>query len=171
MADRMDGHGGSGNDEAAPGADGQGDADGMAAPQHQGGGGLGQAGDQLGQGQPGLHIPAHRVQQHQQALDGGILLDCHQLGDHMLVLGGFLALGRFHMAFDLADDGETVDGMGAFGQVDGAHLLNLGLVKGPAVGVLAGAGGGKSLRRGLIAVFFLFLAVLIHKMHKPSFSL
>ena len=160
MAHRVDGHGGGGHDEAAPGADRQRDADGVPAPQHQRGAGLGDAGDQLGQGQPGLHIAPHRVQQDQQPLDGGVLLDGHQLGDDVLILGGLLALGGLHVPLDLADDGQTVDGVGPFGQADGAHGLQLLLGKGAALGLPAAAVG--LLCGCLRGVFGLFLVLFVH---------
>ena len=106
-------HGGGGDNKAVPRADRQRDADGVPAAQHQRGAGLGDAGDQLCQRKAGLHIAAHRVQQHQQPLDAGVLLHRHQLGDDVLVLGGLLPLRRFSVPFDLADDGQAVDDMTA----------------------------------------------------------
>ena len=125
MPHRVDGHGGCGHDEAPPGADGQRDADGVSAAQHHGGAGLGDAGDQLRQRQPGFHIAAHGVQDDQQALHRRVLLHGHQLRDDMLILGGLLPLGRFHMALDLPHHGQAVDGVGAFGAVDAAQILDL----------------------------------------------
>ena len=97
----------------------------MPAAQHHGGAGLGDAGNELRQRQPGLHIPAHRVEQHQQPLDAGVLLHRHQLGDDMLIFGGFLALGRFHMALHLPHYRQTVDGVFAPGAPDAAQVLDL----------------------------------------------
>ena len=51
----------------------------MSAAQHHGGAGLGDAGDQLRQRQPGFHIAAHGVQDDQQALHRRVLLHGHQL--------------------------------------------------------------------------------------------
>ena len=91
------------------------DADGMPAPQHQGGAGFADPGDQFRQGQAGFHIAAHRVQDHQQPFDGRVLLNVHQLRDHMFVLGGFLVFRRQRVALDGADHGQAVDGMAALG--------------------------------------------------------
>ena len=68
---------------------------------------------------------AHGVEQDQQALDGGVFLHGHQLGDDMLILGGLLALGRFHMALHLSDDRQAVDGVSSPGAVNAAHILDL----------------------------------------------
>ena len=87
--------------------------------------GLGDAGDELCQRKPRFHIPAHGVEQDQQALDGGVLLHGHQLGDDMLILGGLLALRRFHMALHLPDDRQAVDGVSSPGAVNAAHILDL----------------------------------------------
>ena len=107
------------------GADGQRDADGVAPAQHHRRTGLGDAGDELRQRKPRLHIPAHRIEQDQQALDGGVLLHGHQLGDDVLILGGLLALRRFHMALHLPDDRQAVDGVSSPGTVNAAHILDL----------------------------------------------
>ena len=136
MPHRVHGHGGCGHDEAAPGADGKRDTDGVPAAQHQRCAGLGYAGDQLCQRKARFHIPAHRVQQHQQALDAGVLLRGYQLRDDMLILCGLLALRRFRMAFDLADDGQAVDDMPAAGQRDRAQILDLFLFQPTCVGLL-----------------------------------
>ena len=125
MPHRVDGHGGGGHDEAPLGADGQRDADGVPAAQHHGGAGLRNAGDELSQGQPRFHIAAHSVQEHQQPFHRRVLLHRHQLRDDMLILGGLLALRRFHVALDLADDGQAVDGVGPFGAVHAAHIFDL----------------------------------------------
>ena len=118
-------HGGSGDNKAVPRADRQRDADGVPAAQHQCGAGLGDAGNQLCQRKAGLHIAAHRVQQHQQPLDAGVLLHRHQLGDDVLVLGGLLPLRCFSVPFDLADDGQAVDDMTAPAQGDCAQILDI----------------------------------------------
>ena len=97
----------------------------MAAAQHHRRTGLGDAGDELRQRKPRLHIPAHGVEQDQQALDGGVLLYGHQLGDDVLILGGLLALGCFHMALHLPDDRQAVDGVSSPGAVNAAHILDL----------------------------------------------
>ena len=123
MPHRVHRHGGGGHDKAAPGRHRQRDADGVPAAQHQRGAGLGQAGDQLRQRQAGLHIAAHRVQDHQQGLDLGVLLNVHQLGDDVLVLGGLLVVGGKAVALDGADDGQAVDGVAAAG---GRHDAALG---------------------------------------------
>ena len=118
-------HGGGGHNKAVPRADCQRDADGVPAAQHQRGAGFGDAGDQFRQRKAGLYIAAHRVQQHQQPLDAGVLLYRHQLGDDVLVLGGLLPLRRFGMPFDLADDGQAVDDMTAPAQGDRAQILDI----------------------------------------------
>ena len=68
---------------------------------------------------------AHGVQDDQQALHRRVLLHGHQLRDDMLILGGLLPLRRFHMALDLPHHGQAVDGVGAFGAVDAAQILDL----------------------------------------------
>ena len=90
-------------------------------PSTSAGAGLGDAGDQLCQRKAGLHIAAHRVQQHQKPLDAGVLLHRHQLGNDVLIFGGLLPLRRFGMPFDLADDGQAVDDMTAPAQGDRAR--------------------------------------------------
>lgn len=87
--------------------------------------GLGDAGDELRQRKPRLHIPAHRIEQDQQALNGGVFLHGHQLGDDVLIFCGLLALGRFHMALHLPDDSQAVDGVSSPGAVNAAHILDL----------------------------------------------
>ena len=66
----------------------------------------------------------------------GVLLRGHQLRDDMLILRGLLALRRFRMAFDLADDGQAVDDMPAAGQRDRAQILDLFLFQPTRVGLL-----------------------------------
>ena len=56
-------HGGGGGDKGPPGRHRQGHADGVAAPQHQGGSWLRHGGDQLRDGQPCLHVSPGVVQQ------------------------------------------------------------------------------------------------------------
>ena len=60
-----------------------------------------------------------------EALDGGVFLHGHQLGDDVLILGGLLSLGRFHMALHLPDDSQAVDGVSSTGAVNAAHILDL----------------------------------------------
>ena len=132
----MHGHGGGGHDEAAPGAHCQRDADGVPAAQHQRCTGLGHAGDQLCQRKARFHVPAHRVQKHQQPFHAGVLLHSHQLRDHMLVLGGLLSLRRFRMAFDLTDHGQAVDHMLPARQRDRAKVFDLFLFQPMRVGLL-----------------------------------
>jgi len=103
------------HDEALFGRDRQRHPDGVPAPQHQGDRGLVHAGDQLGQGQPGLHIAPHRVEHQQQAVDFRTFLDGGQLGHQMLVLCGLGLAGQGHMALDLPDDGEAMDPVPALG--------------------------------------------------------
>ena len=154
---RVHRHGGGGHDEAALCAHGQRDADGVPAAQHQRGAGFGHAGDQLCQRKPGLHIPAHGVQQYQQALDPGVLLHGGQLGDHMLILGGLLPLRRFRVPLDLADDGQAVDGMAAPGQGDRTVVLDAFFFQ-----PLLVHRGGVCIRHSV----FSFCSVLHH--HAPS---
>ena len=66
----------------------------------------------------------------------GVLLRGHQLRDDMLILRGLLALRRFRMAFDLADDGQAVDDMPAAGQRDRAQILDLFFFQPACVGLL-----------------------------------
>jgi len=54
----------------------------------------------------------------------------------MLILRGLLALRRFRMAFDLADDGQAVDDMPAAGQRDRAQILDLFFFQSACVGLL-----------------------------------
>ena len=136
MPHRVHGHGGCGHDEAAPGADGKRDTDGVPAAQHKRCTGFGHAGDQLRQRKACFHITTYRVQQHQQTLDAGVLLRGHQLRDDMLILRGLLALRRFRMAFDLADDGQAVDHMLPAGQRDRAQIFDFFLFQPTRVGLL-----------------------------------
>ena len=64
--------------------------------------------DQLSDGKSGLHIAADRVEQNQQTVDFVGLLNCRNLRDEVLVLGGFVLCGKFHVALDLADNGDAV---------------------------------------------------------------
>ena len=112
---------------------------------------------QLCQRKPGLHIPAHGVQQYQQALDPGVLLHGGQLGDHMLILGGLLPLRRFRVPLDLADDGQAVDGMAAPGQGDRTVVLDAFFFQ-----PLLVHRGGVCIRHSV----FSFCSVLHH--HAPS---
>lgn len=43
----------------------------------------------------------------------------------MLILGGLLALRRFHMALHLPDNRQAVDGVSSPGTVNAAHILDL----------------------------------------------
>ena len=54
----------------------------------------------------------------------------------MLILRGLLALRRFRMAFDLADDGQAVDHMLPAGQRDRAQILDLFFFQPTRVGQL-----------------------------------
>ena len=85
----------------------------MATPQNQRRAGLGHAADQLGQRQAGLHIPAHRVQNHQKPFHKWVLFNVHQLWNHVLILGRFLALRRLHMPFYRTDHRHAVNHMGS----------------------------------------------------------
>ena len=102
-------HGGSGRDKALLGRNGQGHPDGVTTSQHQGNGGLFHAGDQLGNGQPGLHIPSHCVEQDQQPVDLIAFFDGRQLRHHMLIFGGLILGRQDHMPLHLPHNGKTVD--------------------------------------------------------------
>ena len=84
----------------------------MAAPQNQRGAGLRYPADQFGQRQAGLHIPAHRVQNHQKSFHQRVLFNVHQLRNHVLILGGFLALRCLYVPFHRANHRHAVDHMG-----------------------------------------------------------
>ena len=86
-------------------------ANGVPAPQHQRNGGLFHAGDELGDGQTGLHIAAGGVQKDEQAVDVVAFLDGGQHGQHVLVLGGLGLAGQHLVSLDVTDDGQTVDGV------------------------------------------------------------
>ena len=100
---RVHRHGGAGHNKTAPTGHRQGHADGVAATQHQRGGGRSHGGQQLGNGQPCLHIAAHGVENNQQALYIVAFLNGHQLRDYVLVLGGLILTGQNIVALDLAD--------------------------------------------------------------------
>ena len=82
----------------------------MPAPQHQGDGGLGHAGDELRNAQPRLNVAPHRVQQHQQTVDLVALLHQGQQGHDMLILGALAGGGQHLVPLDLPHDGEHMDG-------------------------------------------------------------
>ncbi len=123
-ADGVDGHGGGGHGEAPPGGYRQGHADGVAASQDDGDGGLGHPGDELRDGEARLHVPAHGVEQEEDPRHLAGFLQLGQEGKDVLVLGGFRAGGGGHVALDLADDGEAVDVAVGRGRHGGAEVQN-----------------------------------------------
>ena len=123
-ADGVDGHGGGGHGEAPPGGYCQGHADGVTAPQDDGDGGLGHAGDELRDGKACLHVPAHGVQEKEDACHVAGLLQLGQEGEDVLVFGGFGAGSGGNVAFNLADDGEAVDVPVGRGRHGGAEVQN-----------------------------------------------
>ena len=137
------------------GADGQRDADGVAAAQHHRRTGLGDAGDELRQRKPRLHIPAHGVEQDQQALDGGVLLHGHQLGDDVLIFCRLLRIRRKGVPLDRADDRQAVDGVAALRRrhnaIVGDQIVLQTLQRGVSVGF--------SLGRALAFGFFAFASI------------
>ena len=83
---------GNGN-KALFGGNGQRYADRVPAAEHERHGRLFHARDQLSDGKSGLHIAADRVEQNQQTVDFVGLLNCRNLRDEVLVLGGFVLCG------------------------------------------------------------------------------
>ena len=109
----MDRHCRGGYNKAVPRRDGQRDADGVPAAQHQRGARLADSRDQLCQRQPGLHVAADSVEQDQQPLDLGVLLNVHQLRDDVLIFCRLLRIRRKGVPLDRADDRQAVDGVAA----------------------------------------------------------
>ena len=100
--------------------------------------------DQLRQGKAGLHIAPHRVQNHQKRLNIRVLLNGHQLRDHVFIFGHFLGLPGRGMPLDQAHHGQAVDGVLALGadhraRVHHIFLLQLFLFHLGVGGVLAPA--------------------------------
>ena len=85
----------------------------MPAAQHQRGARLADSRDQLCQRQPGLHVAADSVQDDQQSLDLGVLLNVHQLRDDVLIFCRLLRIRRKGVPLDRADDRQAVDGVAA----------------------------------------------------------
>ena len=81
----MDRHGGARHNKAVPGRHGQRHADGMAAAQHKADGRLPHARHKLRNRKAGLHVSADGVEDHEQAVDGRVLLNGDKLRDHMLI--------------------------------------------------------------------------------------
>ena len=124
----------------------------MPPAQHQRGRRFRDACNQLGKAQACLHIPAHRIENYQQALDGGVFLHSHQLRDDMLVFCCFLALRRKRMALYLPNHRKAVDGMFAPGREHAAHLHQIFLL------------GAQFFRR---FVLFVLHAVFLHGTFLP----
>ena len=118
----------------------------MPAAQHQRGAGFADPGDELSQGEPGLDVAADGVEDDEQALDLGVLLNIDELGDDMLILGGFLVFGGQAVPLDGADDRQTVDSVPPLGGRQDAvlgHKVVFEAFEGRAlVGVEGGAGLG-----------------------------
>ena len=95
------------------------------ASQYQRHRGLGHAGDHLRDGQPRLHVAAHGVQQHQQAVHLLRLLDGGQQRQDVFIFGGLCSGGGLPVALDLADDGKAVDGAVVVGHHGGAKVHDL----------------------------------------------
>ena len=105
----VDHHAGRRDDHALLSRNGQRDADGVPAAQHERHGGLPHPGDQLRNGKSRLDVAAHGVEQEQQAVDVLALLDRGQQRQHMLVFCCFDRLGLCLMALDLPDDRQGID--------------------------------------------------------------
>ena len=118
----------------------------MPAAQHQRGAGFADPGDELSQGEPGLDVAADGVEDDEQTLDLGVLLNIDELGDDMLILGGFLIVGSQAVPLDGADDRQAVDGVPPLGGRQDAvlgHKVVFEAFEGRAlVGVEGGAGFG-----------------------------
>ena len=123
-ADGVDGHGGGGHGEAPPCGHRQGHADGVAAPQDDGDGGLGHAGDELRDGKARLHVSAHGVEEEEDPRDFAGLLQLGEEGEDVLVLGGFGPVVGGHVALNLADDGEAVEIAVGRGRHGGTEVQN-----------------------------------------------
>ena len=111
---RVDDHGSCGNDIRIVGADGNGDADGMAAAKHKGNGGLAEGGDHLRYGKARFHIAAHGVQKDKKTFYFTAVLYGGQLGKDVLVFCCFGGASQVVMAFDFSDDGYHMDGFVVF---------------------------------------------------------
>ena len=105
----VDHHAGRRDDHALLSRNGQRDADGVPAAQHERHGGLPHPGDQLRNGKSRLDVAAHGVEQEQQAVDVLTLLNRGQQRQHMLVFCCFDRLGLCLMALDLPDDRQGID--------------------------------------------------------------
>ena len=119
----------------------------MPAAQHQRCAGLADAGDQLRQSEPGFHIAAHGIQDDQQPLNGGVLLNIHQLGDHMLILGAFLVIRSQAVALNGADHRQAINGMAALGGGHNAAVRDQVMFQPHALHILGVLG---SMRGGLL---------------------
>ena len=67
----------------------------------------------------------HRIEDDQQPFDGWILLNGHQLRDHVLIFGGFVLRGQGIMSFNLSDDGQAVEDMFSSRRGDRSALKDL----------------------------------------------
>ena len=136
----------------------------MPAAQHQRGAGLADARNQFRQRQPGFHITAHRIQNHQQPFYLGILLNVHQLGDDVLIFCRLLRVGRQRMALDRADDRQAVDGVAALGGWHNAVFLYQIMLQ-PLQG---GAFGGVVLGADLFILHFHHCSPSLRKLYTKT---
>ncbi|MNN51541.1 hypothetical protein D3C81_1661820 [compost metagenome] len=104
QADGMDGHRSSLRNNRAIRRYGDRDTDAVPAPQHQSYGRFRQGGDHFGNGQTCLHIPSDCIQNYQNAFYLRVLLGGYQLGNQMLIFGGFVLGRQYNMPFDLPDN-------------------------------------------------------------------
>lgn len=86
----------------------RGTPNGMAAAQDHTGCGFFHAGDQLGNAQPRLYVPAHGVQQHQQPLHLFRFLYRRQQRHDVLVFRGLGLRREGHVPLHLPDNGQAV---------------------------------------------------------------
>lgn len=121
-AHRMDGHSSRGRDKRAFSRDGERYTDGVTTAEDEGNSRLSHSCDEFGDGEAGFDVAADGIEQYEQAVDLVGLLNRGDLGDNVFVFGGFGLLGRFHVAFDLADDGDGVDDTAARASGDRAGL-------------------------------------------------
>ena len=137
----------------------------MSAAENQRDGRLVHSRDKLGESQPRFNIPADGVEDHQQSLDAGVLLDRNQLRNDMLIFCG-LGLGRgIVMPLDLADDGQAVDGMAPLHRGYRAALLNLVvhlLLLVVHLALFAGAGLVAGCRDISLGCVFLLFSLIRH---------
>lgn len=118
----MDGHSSRGRDKRAFSRDGERYTDGVTTAEDEGNSRLSHSCDEFSDGEAGFDVAADGIEQYEQAVDLVGLLNRSNLRDNVFVFGGFGLLGRFHVAFDLADDGDGVDDTAAGASGDRAGL-------------------------------------------------